>query len=181
MSEQIETPYWFVLRDLKRANAKVPAYKSLSELGFETFTPLHWVLRTNSKGGQTREYVPFIHGLLFVRSTKSELSAVVNQSDTLQFRYIKGAQKTPMVVPAAEMELFIRAVTSNHAACIYYSPEDIKPEMLGKKVMIVGGSMDGVVGNLLKRRGSKNKRLVLQLKDMLVASVEVSDGYIQFI
>lgn len=31
---------WFVMRDLKRANAKLPAYKQLEEAGFRVFTPM---------------------------------------------------------------------------------------------------------------------------------------------
>ena len=176
-----EESKWYVLRDLKRANSKTPAYKVLGELGFEIFTPMHWVLKSISTGGKKREYVPVIHGLLFVKSLRPKLEPVIDKTDTLQLRFMKGMQKTPMTVPANEMERFIRAVTSEHASCVYYSPEDIKPEMLGKKVVVVGGSMDGMVGNLLKHRGTKKKRLVLQLKDTLVASVEITDGYIQFI
>lgn len=181
MPEQVEDPCWFVLRDLKRANAKSPAYKILPELGFETFTPMHWVLKNNPKGGQSKQYVPFIHGLLFTKAVKSKLDAVIDRTDTLQYRFIKGAQQTPMTVPPIEMERFIKAVTSEPASCIYYSPEDIKPEMLGKQAMIVGGPMDGTVGYLLTKRGSKKKRLMFQIEGLLAASVEITDGFIQLI
>ena len=33
---------WFVMRDLKRPNAKLPAYQQLIEDGFEVFTPMRW-------------------------------------------------------------------------------------------------------------------------------------------
>lgn len=181
MSEGIEAYQWFVLRDLKRPNAKAPAYKILPEMGFETFTPMRWVLKNDPRGGRVREYVPFVHGLLFAKSTKQALDAVISKSATLQFRFIKGVQKTPMIVSATEMDQFIKAVTADLADCIYYSPEDIDPEMLGKKVKIVGGPMDGLVGYLLKHRGARKKRLILQLKDMLVASVVITDGYIQLL
>lgn len=181
MAEQTETPCWYVLRDLKRTNASAPAYKTLPGLGFEVFTPMHWVLKSNVQGKQTRLYVPFIHGLLFAKSAKSKLDEVIDKSETLQYRFIKGAQKTPMVVPTNEMERFINAVTLDHADCIYYSPEDVKPEMFNKKVMIVGGGLDGATGYLLTKRGSNRKRLLLQLEGLLVASVEITDGFIQLI
>ncbi len=181
MAEEFDTPCWFVLRDLKRPNAKAPAYKVLPELGFETFTPMHWVLKGKTTGSTTREYVPFIHGLLFVKSLKSELDPIIEKTETLQYTYIKGARKTPMVVPTDDMSRFVKAVTALHSSCIYYSPADITPEMIGKKVKIVGGVMDGAVGHLLKQRGSKNKRLVVQLKGLLTASVEIADGYIQLV
>ena len=39
------SPQWFVMRDLKRGNAKQPAYKLLSELNIRYFTPMVWKLR----------------------------------------------------------------------------------------------------------------------------------------
>jgi len=41
---------WFVMRDLKRPNAKLPAYRLLRELNFEVFVPMK-VLVTNKNGG----------------------------------------------------------------------------------------------------------------------------------
>lgn len=35
---------WYVMRDLKRPNAKHPAYKQLEELGFQVFIPMKWFL-----------------------------------------------------------------------------------------------------------------------------------------
>lgn len=181
MTEQTEETCWFVLRDLKRKNAAAPAYKTLPELGFETFTPMHWVMSSKLQGKQTRIYEPLIHGLLFAKSVRSKLDKVVARTETLQYRFIKGAQQTPMTVPMKEMEQFIKAVTYEYSECIYYSPEDITPDMFGKKVMIVGGAMDGAIGHLITKRGSKKKRLMLQLKDLFVASVEIKDGFIKFI
>lgn len=181
MDQQFDSPCWFVLRDLKRSNAKSPAYKALPNLGFETFTPMHWVLKDIPTGGKTRVNVPFIHGLLFVKSLKSELDKVIDKTETLQYRFVKGKQQTPMVVPMEEMEQFIKAVTAEHSSCIYYSPEEVKPEMFGKKVRILGGTLDGTTGDLITKRGSKKKRLMLQLDGLLMASVEIKDGLIQFI
>ena len=35
-------PQWFVMRDLKRRNAKLPAYQQLADSGMEVFTPMMW-------------------------------------------------------------------------------------------------------------------------------------------
>lgn len=175
----VEERQWFVLRDLKRPNSKTPAYKVLPELGFEVFTPMHWVVKDNHKGGKTRLYIPFIAGLLFANSVKSQLDEVIDKTETLQYRFVKGAaQNTPMVVPTQEMANFINAVTESQN-CTYYSPEEITPDMFGKKVRVVGGFLDGTVGYLMKRQGSKKKRLLLTIKDTLVASVEIESVLIQ--
>ncbi len=39
-AEENNGTLWFVLRDLKRPNAKQPAYVQLSDLNFEVFTPM---------------------------------------------------------------------------------------------------------------------------------------------
>ena len=58
------------MRDLKRANAKVPAYKLLEEMKMEVFVPMKWHLVTR-KGMRIREEVPFIQDLLFVHETQN--------------------------------------------------------------------------------------------------------------
>ncbi len=39
-----DQPKWYVMRDLKRANAKHPAYKILGEMNMKIFTPMVWKL-----------------------------------------------------------------------------------------------------------------------------------------
>lgn len=178
---QIEAPQWFVLRDLKRPNSNTPAYKVLPELGVEIFTPMRWVLKDNPKGGKTRLYLPYIPSLLFAKALRSELDEIVGKTETLQYRFVKGApQNTPMVVPAEEMTRFIKAVASSQN-CTYYTPDEISSEMIGRDVMIKGGPLDGSVGKLLKMRGSKKKRLIVDLRGLIVAAVEVAPEYIQIV
>lgn len=178
---QEESPRWFVMRDLKRPNSKTPAYKVLPEMGVEVFTPMHWVLKENRMGKKTRQYLPYIPSLLFARAIRSDLDRIVERTETLQYRYVKGApQGTPMVVPTSDMSRFIRAVTVSQG-CQYFAPDELGPELIGKDVMIKGGPLDGSVGKLLKIRGSKKKRLIVDLKGIIVAAVEVSPEYIQLL
>ena len=51
--------HWYVMRDLKRPNAKLPAYKQLSDEHLEVFTPMQWRLKLKN-GKRIREEVPFI-------------------------------------------------------------------------------------------------------------------------
>lgn len=170
---------WFVLRDLKRSNAKNPAFKYLPSLGIEIFTPMHWVVRDTPGGGTARLHIPFIPSLLFARTSRRQLDPVVEDTPTLQYRYVKGApQNTPMVVPAEEMSRFMEAVAAT-PGCLYYTPEEITPDMIGKDVIIKGGPLDGHTGRLLKMRGSKKKRLLVELRGIIIAAVEVTPEYIQ--
>ena len=139
---------WFVMRDLKRTNAKLPAYQMLGEMGMEVFTPMVW--------------------------------KIVELTNTLQYRFLRDGKRTPMTVRETEMERFKKAVeaTVNH---YYYTPKEVVPDMIGKRVRIVGGPLDGYEGNLQKMQGSRSKRLFVELPDLLTVAVEVQPEFIQII
>lgn len=170
---------WYVMRDLKRPNACLPAYELLKGLGMEVFTPMSW--RLSTRGGiRVREEVPFIRDLLFVYETRKNLDAVVEKTPTFQYRWLRGTWREPMTVDEAEMERFILAVKATEFP-VYYLPEEITPAMCGRMVRIVGGPLDGYEGNLLTVRGSRVKRLLVGLKGFLSVSIEVKPEYIQFV
>lgn len=177
--ENEEEVRWFVMRDLKRTNAKLPAYKLLDGKKKEVFVPMKWHLVTR-KGVRVREEVPFIQDLLFVHETRKNLDAVVKKTPTLQFRWLRNTWREPMVVVDVDMERFIRAVNATESPK-YYLPEEITPAMYGRKIRIVGGPLNGYEGSLLTTRGSKIKRLLVELKGFLAVGVEVDPEYIQLI
>lgn len=170
---------WYVMRDLKRANAKLPAYRQLTDEGFEVFTPM--TFRLTTKGGKrVREKVPFMQDMLFVHAAREKLDAIVDSTKTLQYRYIRGAYCEPMTVREKDMTRFIRAVESTDTPQ-YYLPGELLPNMFGHKIRIMGGPLDGCEGKLLKVRGTKKKRLIVEIPTLLSVSVEVSPEYIQII
>ena len=175
-----EPKIWYVMRDLKRFNAHLPAYKLLESLGVTYYTPMHWVLVT--RGGQKkREYRPFIPDLLFVYETRKNLDIIVSKNPTLQYRFVKGgAYREAMVVPQAEMNRFMHAVGSVGNPR-YYLPSEITSDMCKRRIRIVGGNLDGYEGRLLSVRGSRIKRLLVELSNYLVAAVEVNPEYIQLL
>lgn len=170
---------WFVMRDLKRPNAKQPAYKLLQEKNFEVFVPLKWQL-TNRNGIKKRVEVPVISDLLFVHSSKEKLDPVVARTETLQYRFLRNCNRSPMTVPDAEMERFITAVNATDSPK-YYLPREITSNMYGRKICIVGGPLDGCEGCLITTRGSKVKRLLIELQDLFAVGVEVNPEYIKLI
>lgn len=177
VKETTELRQWFVMRDLKRGNAKQPAYKLLGELKIRFFTPMVWKLRIR-QGKRVRQQVPFMPDLLFVYDSRKVLDPLVEQIATLQYRFVKGGNHQPMTVRNADMERFIRAVDAMNNPC-FYTPEEINPDMLGKKVRIVGGLWDGYEGCLQKMQGSRIKRLFVELPNLLTATVEVQPEFIQ--
>ncbi len=167
------------MRDLKRTNAKQPAYRLLAEQQVEVFTPMKWTLVT-SKGKKVRKEVPFLQDLVFVHDTREKIDPIVAKCPTLQYRFLRKTYRKPMTVPTSEMERFIHAVSSSESPR-YYLPEEITPDMYSRKIRIVGGPLDGYEGCLLTMRGSKVKRLLVELPNLLTAGVEVSPEYIQLV
>lgn len=173
---------WYVLRDLTRPNAKQPAYKKLSQLGFRVFTPMKTQV-TERFGRRIREQVPFIHDLLFVHAAKDLLDQVINRTDTIQYRYLRGhAYCTPMTVPATEMEQFIKA-TDTDKTQQYFTADELTPRMYGAKIRIIGqGVLNGIEGRLLKIKGSGKKRLLIELPGLLAAAIEINTAdYIEIL
>lgn len=85
-----------------------------------------------------------------------------------------------MTVADRDMEHFIRAVNATESPK-YYLPEEIIPAMYGRKIRIEGGPLSGYEGSLLTTRGSKVKRLLVELEGFLAVGVEVAPEYIQLI
>lgn len=170
---------WFVMRDLTRPNAKLPAYKLLDGLNIRTFTPMVWKLMLNH-GKRERRQMPFIHDLLFVYASRSALDSVVETTPMLQYRYLRGGYKMPMTVRAADMQRFIRAVGFSSSPQ-YYRPDEVTPSMRNRRIRIIGGNLDGYEGSLITTRGSKVKRLLVEIPMLLAATVEVETEFIQLL
>lgn len=174
-----ESLQWFAMRDLKRRHAKLPAYKLFENLQVTCFTPMvHRLVVVNGK--RVDQEVPFMPDLLFVKDTREHLDLIVESTPKLQYRYKIGVQHTPIIVPIAEMERFIYAVESSENPK-FYSLNEVTPEMINRKIRIIGGKLDGYTGTLVTTRGSKVKRLLVELPSLLAASVEVEAEYIQLV
>lgn len=173
------TDNWFVLRDLTCPNAKHPAYRLLEEKGIEVFTPMRWQL-VERKGKRIREEVPLLHDLLFAHTTRTCMDSIVEEISTLQYRYLRGGYRKPMTVGHAEMNRFIRAVHSDDSPR-YFLVEELTPAMYGRMIRIEGGPLDGYEGRLLSIRGSRVKRLIVEIPGLLVAAVEVDPVYIRLL
>jgi len=172
-------PFWFVMRDLKRANTKHPAYRYFQEKDMEVFTPTKQKLIVKDGQRIIRE-VPCIPDLLFVHDIRENVDPIVENIPTIQYRWVRNKYREPMVVPDAEMERFIHAVNAS-ANPRFYLPEEITPAMVNRRVRIVGGLMDGYEGTLVTVRGSKVKRLLIGIPNVLAVGVEVSPELIQLI
>jgi len=170
------------MRDLKRRNAKLPAYKMLHEAGFEVFTPMKTIVVTAGNRRERRD-VPFISDLVFVHTSRPALDPIVMRTPTLQYRYVHGGLPgQPLTVRHADMDRFIAAVTRAEQVD-YYSPSEITPDMLGRSIRLVcDGPLDGHICRLLAvRGGTRRRRVLVDLPGLLTAAVTLSPSFIQLL
>lgn len=158
----------------------MPAYKLLADLGFEVFTPMRCKIY-ELRGQKVRREVPYIPDLLFVHTTREKLDPIIDATPTLLYRFVKGGEYCEvMVVREAEMRSFMNVATAD-AAPKYYSLDEITELMIGKPIRIVGGPLNGTEGKLLSVRGSKKRRIFVNIPNLMGVSTEVSPEFIEFI
>ena len=173
---------WYVLRDLARPNAKNPAYKQLQampEMAGCVFIPMKQRVFTEF-GKRVVRFVPYMPDLLFVHKSKKELDPIVHDIELLQYRYVRGGKQfEAMSVRAQDFEKFKEAVEQIDNV-EYYSYEEVSPQLYGKKIRIIGGRLNGFEGRLMSKRGSKFKRLLVDLRECnLAAAIQVESEFIQ--
>ncbi len=171
---------WFVMRDLKRRNSNILAIHELAKAGIEVFTPMTQMIMTIG-GRRQRRDVPVVQDLLFVHEAKETLDPFVEMYPNLQYRFMFGHSKDePMTVRDADMERFIYAIGHSDTSR-YYRPGELTEAMYGRRVRIVGGTLDQFEGRLLSVKGMRKRRLLVELPGLITAAVEVAPEYIQII
>ncbi len=178
---KIKQPSWYVLRDLTRPNAKMPGYLQLRNEGIEVFTPMRTVFILR-QGHKIKQQKPLIHDLLFVHSTRAELDPVIENTSTLQYRYIKGrAYCDPLTVDELSMNRFIAAANARETPR-YYTLEELSGLHFGKKIRIISNDiLNGYEAELISIRGGRKKKILVQLPGLLSVEYEVQPDYIQFL
>ena len=78
------------------------------------------------------------------------------------------------------MSRFIHAVRSSENPR-FYLPGELDASMYGRRVRIVGGALDGYEGSLLSLRGTRVRRLLVEIPNLLAAAIEVSPEYVQLL
>ena len=181
-AEKTSEDCWYVLRDLARPNAKNPAYKQLQampEMKDCVFVPLKQHVFMEF-GKRVVRFIPYMPDLVFVHKSREELDPIVRQMALLQYRYVRGGKQfEAMSVRAEDFKKFKDAVerTDNVE---YYSYEEVSPRIYRKQIRIIGGRLNGFEGRLMSKKGSKFKRLLVDLRECnLAAAIQVESEFIQ--
>ena len=175
---------WYVLRDLARPNAKNPAYKQLQampELKDCVFIPMKQRI-FREFGKRVVRFIPFMPDLVFVHKSKEELDPIVRDMELLQYRYVRGGKQfEAMSVRAEDFKKFKDAVEQTDNV-EYFSYDEVSPRLYGKHIRIIGGRLNGFEGRLMSKKGSKSKRLLIDLQQCnLSAAILVESEFIQLL
>ena len=107
-------------------------------------------------------------------------SLVVTTDLDMKSRLADAHHRQPMVVRTQDMERFMQAVHATDSPR-FYLPSELTALSCGRKIRIIGGSLHLCEGKLLTIRGSKVKRLLVELPGLLSVGVEVKPEYIEFV
>lgn len=176
---------WFVLR------VKWVPVERLEQLlkdeGAETFVPRRYMLRTDPRGRKHRVLKNVLPELVFVHSTYNFLQPFnkkVQAKYGLAVSFCKlrdGEQNHVMVVPDRQMNPFIKAVTEMGERITYLQPNELELQK-GDMVRVHGGPLNGQIGEIMKLKGKRKKRLVLRLMDFAAISVStVEPEYVELL
>ena len=163
---------WFPMRVTYQREMKVKA--ELDRLEIENFVPMTYKLIDGDMDNPHRELVPAINNLIFVHSTQERISYLKLSNETLEpLRYMidQTAQQphTIMTVADRQMENFMRVASRTDDSVMFLDEETVVGKE-GKRVMITGGTFEGVTG--VVRRVKRCKRVVVELEG--IASVAIA-------
>lgn len=138
------------------------------------FVPKHYVVKT-VQGKKVRTLQPVVSNLVFVYASWNEMIRLKQTMDYLQFQtQIIQQKRHVMVVPDDEMEQFIRVSQQTEADICYYRPEELDTAN-SQLVRVIGGNFNGVEGRLMKIIGKRQKRVVLQLDNLLAMAITIEN------
>ena len=163
---------WFPMRVTYQRELTVKA--ELDRLGIGNFLPMTYKLVGSDTDNPHRELVPAINNLIFVHSTRDQISHLKLSNDKLNpLRYMLDytAEEVHkiMTVPDKQMENFMRVASRTDDSVMFLDEESVIGKV-GKRVEIMGGAFEGVTGVI--RRVKRCKRVVVELEG--IASVAIA-------
>ena len=162
---------WFAMSAPYRRELKAKAF--LDSRNIECFVPMKQDVVEKRCGIKSKELVPAIHNLIFVRTSKEKIKALKQGVDFLQYRTMPSNGKNrPIIVPDRDMAQFIAVTKASNDGIIYLRPEEIDLEK-GTKVRVHGGTFDGAEGYFVKIKGKRNRKVVLLIEN--VAAIALAD------
>lgn len=175
-----EKKVWFAMR--APFCRELEAERVLKMRTVECFVPMSYKIVVKRNGTKSREFVPAIHNLIFVRTTLQEMKVLKKEVPILQYCVRReDGRNIPIIVPDEDMEQFIAITNLQNEKLIFLKPDEINLQK-GTRVRVVGGPFDGIKGTFLKVKGVRNRRIVIRIGEVAaVAMAEISPDLIEIL
>ncbi len=137
-------PRWYAAYTKSRFEKK--ALLRLTEAGFEAYLPLRRIRKQWSDRIKWVEE-PLIRSYIFIRVGEKDYYDAINTNGLVCYVTFEGK-----AAPIPDHQIEMLKILIHHDAVIEVSNERFKP---GQKVIIVGGTLVGMQGELVEYRGGK--------------------------
>ena len=166
-------PQWFAMRATYHREAAV---KQLLDMqGIESYLPLRQVIKT-VRGRKVRTMAPLISSLLFVYCEKERLKQFKAKVQHLQYMtHPVDGRNVPIIVPKQQMDDFKAVTQCDNDRLVFFKPGELDLKK-GAQVRLHGGTFDGVEGKFMKVAGKRNRRVVVEVEDVLAVAVDCTDA-----
>lgn len=168
--------HWFAVRVSYSRELALKAI--LDEEKIENFIPMRYAY-VMKNGKRMRRFVPAIHNLVFIHSTRQRIDALKDSLEgTLPIRFIMNRELCyPVIIPDGQMRSFILVAGTYDEALLYLEPAELHLTK-GQKVRITGGIFEGVIGEFVRIR--HDRRVVVSIEGvMAVATTFISPSLVE--
>lgn len=163
-----EEAAWYAMRVTYRRELAVK--RQLDENLIENFIPMHYELAIKNRQ-KKRVFVPVVHNLIFIHATLSAIKRIKVRIPHLQYMTeIKDKKRVPIIIPEEQMKQFIAVAGTYNDQLLYLSSEEVNLKT-GTLVRIRGGMFDGLKGRLVKVKGVRNKRVVVNIQGVIAVAI----------
>ena len=166
MDEQTsgEEKLWYALRVTYNRELKVK--DDLDERGIACFVPMQY-RREERNGKMVKRLVPSVHNLIFVHATPTVMKEY-KATTAMPVRYIMNREtRKPIIVPAREMDNFIKVAGTYDEELIFLNPEP-GDFARGDRVRILGGLFAGAEGVFVRVKG--DRRVVINVEGLVAVA-----------
>ncbi len=174
---------WYVLKTIFSRETKVK--QLLDEKNIKTFIPMQYKIR-QKEGKKIKVLEPAIRDLIFVYAQKTDIEQFkrelsINHGFEAYFLTRKnGLKRTIETVPEKQMHDFIKVANQLQGDALYFRPEELELNK-GTKVRVIGGYFDGIEGVLLKVKGKRCKRIIIEIPGVAIAVSYIEPDLIEVI
>lgn len=156
----------------------IKAKEQLDVMHVESYVPMCYKEKL-VKGRNKVVLAPAVPNLIFIKTDKSLLDKVKYNMQFLHNMLAKSNIDNvlePIVVPDSDMERFIK-VTSDANHKLRYIDMELNRAQLSKgtKVRVIGGDYKGYEGVLFRPKGSRSKRVIITICDLVNVELPVID------